>query len=104
MLEIVNIFRECPFDIDQFTLHELFAGTDTKELCVALKKGQSMIDYESEYTILLHLLQGAAELHVNAKTFPLERGDMVQIAQEVKHDIIAKSDTLIRLSLRKEPQ
>ena len=81
---------------------EILLDTDSsKEIRILMKKGQVMKEHKTSYPIMVEIFTGKISFGVNGKTHQLEKGDLVSLEADIPHDLKAKEDSTIRLSLSK---
>lgn len=73
----------------------------SKEVRILLKEGQLMKEHKAAYPILIHLLDGTIELGVQGKVMLMNTGDIITLEAGIFHDLVAQTDSSIRLTLSK---
>ncbi len=73
----------------------------TKEIRIQLGAGQSMKEHRAPAPIVVHVLEGEIDFGVNGQTQKLHKGSIVGLDAGVAHDLHAKKDSIVRLSLSK---
>lgn len=74
----------------------------SKEIRILLKEGQIMKEHKAPYAILIHLLNGTIELGVKGKVMLMNSGDIIALEAGILHDLVAQTDSTIRLTLSKQ--
>lgn len=74
----------------------------SKEIRILLKKGQLMKEHKAPYPILIHLIDGTVELGFSGKVMLMNSGDIIALEAGVLHDLIAQTNSTIRLTLTKQ--
>lgn len=100
-MKIESFNENVVFNNDKVTTSVLLESSFSKEIRILLKQGQSMKEHKTPYSIVVHLLEGAIDFGVNGFTKPLKRGDVVSLDGNVPHDLLAKEDSIVRLTLSK---
>ena len=79
----------------------LFETETTKEIKILMRKGQIMKEHKTKFPITVEIFEGVLDFGVNGTIFNLVKGDLVSLDASVPHDLIAKQDSIIRLTLSK---
>lgn len=79
----------------------LLESNFSKEIRILLKAGQSMKEHKTPYAIVVHLLEGELDFGVNGFTKHLKGGDIISLDGNTPHDLLAKTDCIVRLTLSK---
>lgn len=87
---------------DQRPAVQVMMDTDSsKEIRIAMKKGQVMKEHKTPYPIVVELFDGVISFGVNGEVHEIKKGDMLALKGNVSHDLQAKEDSIVRLSLSK---
>ena len=73
----------------------------SKEIQILLSVGQVMKEHKTPFPILIHLLEGSIVLGVQGKINLMKAGDIIALEGDISHDLTAKENSIIRLTLSK---
>ena len=96
-----SFYENLSFDENKISPTVILETSFTKEIRVLLKEGQLMKDHKTPFPIIVHLLDGEIDFGVNGKTYSLEKGNILTLEGGVMHNLKAKKDSIIRLTLSK---
>lgn len=74
----------------------------SKEIRIAMKKGQTMKEHKTAFPIVVHILSGKISFEVEAEKYELEKGAILSLKPNVPHSLFAQEDSIVRLSLAKQ--
>ena len=100
-MNIASFNEELKFDENRITTMVLLETSFSKEIRILLKDGQIMKEHKAPYPILIHVLEGNIELGVAGTIHTMKTGDIIALDANVPHDLTAKENTIIRLTLSK---
>jgi len=100
-MNIESFNKELEFDESRVKTKVLLETSFSKEIRILLKNGQQMKEHKTPYPILIHLLEGEIELGVQGAIHLMKGGDIISLEGDIPHDLKAKEDSVIRLSLSK---
>lgn len=73
----------------------------SKEIRILLKKGQTMKEHQAPFPIIVHILEGKVNFGLDGDLMSLKKGDVITLESKVSHDLTAKEDSVVRLTLSK---
>lgn len=62
---------------------------------------QSIKEHKAPYAIVIHILQGKIDFGVQGVYHAMKTGDIISLEKNIPHDLIAKENSIIRLTLCK---
>ena len=99
---ILNSFSEnLNFSDDKVVIKVILESSFSKEIRILFKKGQIMKEHKTAFPITVHILEGAIDFGVHGKVNLLKKGDIVSLNGNIPHDLTAKEDSVVRLTLSK---
>ena len=73
----------------------------SKEIRILLKNGQVMKEHKTAFPITVHVLEGIIDFGVNGQVSELTKGAIIALEGNTPHDLTAKEDSVVRLTLSK---
>ncbi|MBB6002711.1 cupin domain-containing protein [Arcicella rosea] len=89
------------FDENKVKTKVIVETSFSKEIRIALMRGQNMKEHKTPFPILIHLLDGSIELGVEGKIFSMKKGNIIALEGNIPHDLTANENSIVRLSLSK---
>jgi quercetin dioxygenase-like cupin family protein len=96
-----SITDQLVFQTDKPAISVLLETDHSKEVRIAMRKGQKMKEHKAPSPIVIELFDGEIEFGVNGKKLELKKGDLIALEANVPHDLYCTKDCIIRLSLSK---
>ena len=73
----------------------------SKEIRIAMVKDQLMKDHKAPLPILVQVLQGQIDFGTEKEQVLLNTGDIISVEASVRHNLLAKEKSVVRLTLAK---
>ena len=87
---------------DKVAITVLMETEVTKEIRIVFKKGQLMKKHQTAFPITVQMVKGNLDFGVNNEILALKEGDLIALEGNVPHDLTAKTDCIVRLTLSKQ--
>ena len=100
-MKIESFNEELNFSDEKIITKVVLESSFSKEIRILLKKGQIMKEHKTPYSIVVHIIDGEIGFGVNGFTKHLKKGDIITLAGNVPHNLDAKSNSIVRLTLSK---
>ena len=100
-MDLKSFKNEVEFDATRVKTKVLIETSFSKEIQILMHVGQVMKEHKTPYPILIHLLEGNIDLSVQGKIISMKIGDIIALEGDIPHDLTAKENAIIRLTLSK---
>lgn len=100
-MKTASIYQDLEFNENKPAIKVLLETDFTKEIRILLNKGQEMKEHQTPYPIVVELVSGAIIFGVEGKEYDIEKGDLLTLAGGIPHHLIAKEESIVRLTLSK---
>ncbi len=100
-MESANIYKELTYKDVGPAITVLFQTDATKEVRIVFKQSQHMKEHQTPYPITVAMVEGELDFGVDGGILNLVKGDLLSLDGGVPHDLLAKSDCIVRLTLSK---
>ena len=100
-MDLKSFKDEVEFDASRVKTKVLIETSFSKEIQILMSVGQVMKEHKTPYPILIHLLKGNIDLGVQGNINSLKAGDIIALEGDIPHDLTAKENSIIRLTLSK---
>lgn len=88
-------------DINEFKVQAIFNDSYSKEIQILMPKGSMMQEHSAPAPIIVQVLKGEIDFIIDSKANNLKEFDCIRVKANIAHSLIAKDNSIIRLSLFK---
>lgn len=96
-----NFNKEKKFNDSKVDVKLILETPTSKEIRILMKEGQVMQEHKTAYPIVVHLISGHIDFEVNKQNHELKIGAILSLDGNVPHSLVAKADSVVRLSIAK---
>ncbi len=96
-----SLLKNIEYKEDKPAINVLFETESTKEIRIVMRKDQIMKKHQTPFPIVVEMFEGELDFGVEGNLHHLTRGDILALDGGVPHDLLAKSDCIVRLTLSK---
>ncbi len=100
-MKTASLIKNLEYNDTKPAVQVLMDTDSSKEIRIAMKKGQVMKEHKTPYPIVVELFEGIISFGVNGQVHKIEKGDMLSLEGNIPHDLKAEADSIVRLSLSK---
>lgn len=101
-MQKISFTENLDFNDTKIVTKVLLETSFSKEIRILIKEGQLMKEHKAPFPIIVHIVQGTIDFGVEGAHHTLKQGDIITLAANVPHDLLAKSDSIVRLTLSKQ--
>jgi quercetin dioxygenase-like cupin family protein len=101
-MQKTNILQNANYNNEKPAISVLFETDFTKEIRILFKQGQLMKKHQTPYPITVEMVDGNLDFGVNEHVYNLKKGALVALEGGIPHDLLAKTDCIVRLTLSKQ--
>ncbi len=103
-MKTASLYTDLVYQEDKPVIKVLLETEFTKEIRIAMKKGNVMKKHQTKFPIVVEIAEGAIDFGVEDQMLSLTKGDLIALDGGVPHDLLATADSVVRLTLSKSDQ
>lgn len=100
-MEIVSILSNLEYGDVKPAIKVLLDTDAGKEIRIVFKKGQEMKEHQTNHPIVVQVFEGSIDFGVLGDLHRLDRGMMIALPPAIPHQLTARTDSIVLLSLSK---
>ncbi len=100
-MTVESFTRGANFDENGIRTKVVVETPFSKEISITMAKGQVMKEHKAPFPILIQIVDGHIELGVEDHFHLMQTGDIISLGANVPHSLLAKENTIVRLTLSK---
>lgn len=103
-MKTASLYQDIKFDEHKPIITVLFETIFTKEIRIAMQKGTLMKKHKTPFPIVVEVVDGNIDFGVNDESLDLLKGNLIALDGNIPHDLKAKENSIIRLTLTKNDE
>ena len=100
-MKTASIYQDLEFNENKPAIKAILETDFTKEIRILMRKNQEMKEHQTPFPIVVELLEGEIIFGVEGQNYEVKKGDLLTLSGGVPHNLIAKKESIIRLTLSK---
>ena len=100
-MKTVSIYQNLEFNENKPAIKAILETDFTKEIRILMRENQEMKEHQTPFPIVVELLEGEIIFGVEGQNYEVKKGDLLTLSGGVPHNLIAKKESVIRLTLSK---
>ena len=100
-MKIASLNHNLEYNENRPAVQVLLETGASKEIRMVFKAGQVLKEHKTPFPIVVEVFEGAIDFGVNGEIQELKKGDIIALEGYVPHDLKAKENSIVRLSLTK---
>ena len=100
-MKTASIYQDLEFNENKPAIKVIFETDFTKEIRILMRENQEMKEHQTPFPIVGELLEGEIIFGVEGQNYEVKKGDLLTLSGGVPHNLIAKKESVIRLTLSK---
>ena len=100
-MKTASIYQDLEFNENKPAIKAILETDFTKEIRILMRENQEMKEHQTPCPIVVELLEGEIIFGVEGQNYEVKKGDLLTLSGGVPHNLIAKKESVIRLTLSK---
>ena len=100
-MKTASIYQDLEFNENKPAIKAILETDFTKEIRILMLENQEMKEHQTPFPIVVELLEGEIIFGVEGQNYEVKKGDLLTLSGGVPHNLIAKKESVIRLTLSK---
>jgi rmlC-like cupin family protein len=100
-MKTASIYQDLEFNENKPAIKAILETDFTKEIRILMRENQEMKEHQTPFPIVVELLEGEIIFGVEGQNYEVKKGDLLTLPGGVPHNLIAKKESVIRLTLSK---
>ena len=100
-MKTASIYQDLEFNENKTAIKAILETDFTKEIRILMRENQEMKEHQTPFPIVVELLEGEIIFGVEGQNYEVKKGDLLTLSGGVPHNLIAKKESVIRLTLSK---
>ena len=100
-MKTASIYQDLEFNENKPAIKAILETDFTKEIRILMRENQEMKEHQTPFPIVVELLEGEIIFGVEGQNYEVKKGDLLTLSGGVPHNLIAKKESVIRLTLSK---
>lgn len=100
-MKTASIYQDLEFNENKPAIKAILETDFTKEIRILMRENQEMKEHQTPFPIVVELLEGEIVFGVEGQNYEVKKGDLLTLSGGVPHNLIAKKESVIRLTLSK---
>jgi rmlC-like cupin family protein len=100
-MKTASIYQDLEFNDNKPAIKAILETDFTKEIRILMRENQEMKEHQTPFPIVVELLEGEIIFGVEGQNYEVKKGDLLTLSGGVPHNLIAKKESVIRLTLSK---
>ena len=100
-MKTASIYQDLEFNENKPAIKAILETDFTKEIRILMRENQEMKEHQTPFPIVVELLEGEIIFGVEGQNYEVKKGDLLTLSGGIPHNLIAKKESIIRLTLSK---